>query len=48
MIRMKSQDVTKENSGFWSIVAQASWENIIGESDPYPNKLPEEKKPQCL
>lgn len=43
MLRMKLQEVTKENSGFWSRVAWTPLKNI-GEPDPhldltsYPNK----------
>lgn len=47
MVRMKSQEVKRENSRYWSRVAWTPWKNIIGESDPDSDKVLKKKVHVC-
>lgn len=47
MIKMKSQEIKRDNSDFWLRVSGTLQKNNIGKSDPDLDKLPE-KKIQCL
>ena len=48
MLRIKSQEVKKENSGFWYRMAWTPWKNIIGESDPHPYLTTYKKKKKSI